>query len=114
RYSAGLVLDLIGGTNMKIDQEPYSLEFAQGLVREVWAVAKQINAPAFRSRVGRAVQDDHLPLNDAGIPTIDLIDFEYPYWHTSQDLAEKCSAASLEQVGRVITAWLSMPRRRGR
>jgi hypothetical protein len=114
RYAAGLVLDLIGGANLRIDQEQNSVNLAQGLVREVWGVAKQINAPAFRSRVGRAVLDDHLPLNDAGIPAIDLIDFEYPYWHTSQDLPDKCSAASLEQVGRVVTAWLTMPRRRGR
>jgi hypothetical protein len=114
RYAAGLVLDMVGDSDLAIDQEPNSLNFAPGLVREVWAVARQLNAKAFRPRVGRSVLDDHLPLNDGGIPAIDLIDFDYPYWHTSQDLPEKCSAESLEQVGRVVTAWLAQPRRRGR
>jgi glutaminyl-peptide cyclotransferase len=52
--------------------------------------------------------DDHLPLNQAGIKTIDLIDFDYPdqtnrYWHTHQDTPDHCSAESLEAVGTVIT-----------
>lgn len=110
RYVAGLVLDMVGDRNLTIDQEENSLNLAPGLVREVWAVARQVKAPAFRHRVGQAVLDDHLPLNNAGIPAIDLIDFDYPYWHTSQDLPERCSAASLEQVGRVVTAWLTLPR----
>jgi glutaminyl-peptide cyclotransferase len=114
RYSAGMVLDMVGDKNLNIDQEPHSLEFAPSLVREVWTVARGLKASAFRSRVGRAVLDDHLPLNNAGIPTIDLIDFDYPYWHTSQDLPENCSAASLEQVGKVVTAWLSLPRSKRR
>jgi glutaminyl-peptide cyclotransferase len=112
RYTAGIVLDMVGDKNLNIDQEPHSLEFAPSLVREVWTIARGLKASAFRSRVGRAVLDDHLPLNNAGIPTIDIIDFDYPHWHTSQDLPENCSAASLEQVGKVVTAWLSQPRKR--
>jgi glutaminyl-peptide cyclotransferase len=114
RYLAGLVLDMVGDRDLKIEQEENSMNLAAPLVREVWGVAKQIDAKAFRHRVGTAVLDDHLPLNNAGIPSIDLIDFDYPHWHTSQDLPEMCSAASLEQVGRVVTAWLAMPRRRVR
>jgi Zn-dependent M28 family amino/carboxypeptidase len=114
RYAAGIVLDMVGDRDLKIDQEQNSLTLAHGLVREIWTVARRLGATAFRDRVGSAVLDDHLPLNNAGIPTIDLIDFDYPYWHTSQDLPEKCSAASLEQVGRVVTTWLSQPRPRRR
>jgi hypothetical protein len=114
RYAFGFVLDMVGDKDLAIDQEEYSLNFAPGFVREVWAVARQVKATAFRSRVGQAVLDDHLPLNNAGIQTIDLIDFDYPHWHTSQDLPENCSAASLEQVGKVVTAWLGMPRPRRR
>jgi Zn-dependent M28 family amino/carboxypeptidase len=51
---------------------------------------------------GMAVLDDHVPLNKAGIPTIDLIDFEYPYWHTLEDTADKCSPASLQIIGDVV------------
>ncbi len=111
RYVAGIVLDMVGDRDLKIDQEENSVNLAPGLVRDVWAVAHRLKATAFRQRVGSAVLDDHLPLNNAGIPAIDIIDFDYPYWHTSQDLPEHCSAASLEQVGRVVTAWLAQPRR---
>jgi hypothetical protein len=116
RYAAGFVLDMVGDKDLAIDKEENSVNLAGGLVNEVWRVARQVNARAFRSRVGQSVLDDHLPLNNAGIPTIDLIDFDYPHWHTSQDLPENCSAASLEQVGKVIATWLAqpIPRRRGR
>jgi glutaminyl-peptide cyclotransferase len=114
RYAAGIVLDMVGDRDLKIEQEENSLNLAPGLVREVWSVARQLKASAFRQRVGTSVLDDHLPLNNAGIPAIDIIDFDYPHWHTSQDLPEHCSAASLEQVGRVVTAWLAQPRRKTR
>ncbi len=111
RYVAGIVLDMVGDRDLKIDQEENSVNLAPGLVREVWAVARRLNASAFRQRIGQAVLDDHLPLNNAGIPAIDIIDFDYPHWHTSRDTPENCSAASLEQVGRVVTAWLAQPKR---
>jgi glutaminyl-peptide cyclotransferase len=113
-YVAGVVLDMIGDKNLQIDQEPYSLDLAPRLVQEVWAVARRLKVPVFRNRVGRAVLDDHLPLNNAGIPAIDIIDFDYPHWHTAGDLPEQCSAESLDQVGRVVTAWLAQPRSRRR
>jgi hypothetical protein len=114
RYAAGIVLDMVGDRDLEIYQEQYSLNFAPGLVRDVWTVAKRLKATAFKQRVGMAVLDDHLALNNAGIPAIDVIDFDIPRrpksWHTSQDLPERCSAASLEQVGKVITAWLGQPK----
>jgi Zn-dependent M28 family amino/carboxypeptidase len=114
RYDAAMVLDMVGGRNLKINQEPYSLNFAPQLVQDVWSVARRLKAPAFRGQVGRAVLDDHLPLNNGGIPAIDIIDFEYPYWHTARDLPENCSEESLAQVGRVITAWLAQSRAKNR
>jgi glutaminyl-peptide cyclotransferase len=114
RYVAGIVLDMVAGKNLNINREPYSLDFAPRLLRDVWNVAHQLKAPAFKNRVGRAVMDDHLPLNQADIPTIDLIDFDYPFWHTAGDLPENCSGASMAQVGRVVTAWLTLPKPRAR
>jgi glutaminyl-peptide cyclotransferase len=113
-YVAGIVLDMVGGSTLQINQEPNSLNLAPNLVRDVWAVARQIGAKSFRLRVGREVLDDHLPLNNAGIPTIDIIDFEYPYWHKADDLPRNCSSKSLAEVGRVVTAWLAQPKRRAR
>jgi glutaminyl-peptide cyclotransferase len=114
KYAAGMVLDMVGGRNLSIKREPNSVLLAPKLVREVWTVAKQVDARSFHDDAGREVLDDHLPLNDAGIPTIDLIDFDYPFWHKADDIPENCSAESLAEVGRVITAWLAIPRRTGR
>jgi len=114
RYAAGLVLDMVGGSKLQINQEPNSLNLAANLVRDVWAVARQLDAKGFKFRVGREVLDDHLALNNAGIPTIDLIDLDYPYWHKADDLPKNCSADSLAEVGRVVTAWLAQPKRRTR
>jgi len=114
RYAAGIVLDMVGGRNLKINQEPNSLNLAPDLVREVWAVARALDARSFQFREGREVLDDHLPLNNAGIHAIDIIDFEYPFWHKADDLPENCSAESLAEVGRVVTGWLAQPRRRAR
>ncbi len=74
-------------------------------------MARQVDAKSFVNEIGREVRDDHLPLNEARIPTIDLIDFDYPFWHKADDLPENCSAESLAEVGRVLTAWLALPRR---
>ena len=111
-YSAAIVLDMVGDKDLAIDQEQHSLEFAPKLVRDVWSVAKGLKVTQFRVRVGRAVSDDHLPLYNGGIPAIDVIDFDYPHWHTAKDLPETCSGASLEAVGKVVTAWLNKPKPR--
>ncbi len=110
RYVAGLLLDMVGGTNLQIKQEPNSLNGAPEVVSEVWRVARALGVKSFVARRGREVRDDHLPLLRAGIPTIDLIDFDYPFWHKADDLPENCSAESLADVGRVITAWLALPK----
>jgi len=63
----------------------------------------------FPNVIGTPILDDHLSLNRAGIPTIDLIDFDYPYWHTLQDTPDKCSAESLGKVGKLLETWLTKP-----
>ncbi|MBX6316454.1 MAG: M28 family peptidase [Isosphaeraceae bacterium] len=113
RYVHGIVLDMVGGRDLAITQEPYSLKLHPRLVREIWDIAHRLKEPGFLDRkTWTEVSDDHLPLNAAGIPTIDLIDFDYPHWHKASDRPENCSAASLAQVGRVVTAWLVQPRKR--
>ena len=118
-YVAAIVLDMVGGKNLAIDQEPYSLDIAGNLVRDVWAVARALKVKEFRDQVGRAVYDDHLALQNAGIPAIDLIDFDpkgdaIRHWHTASDLPEHCSGASLAKVGKVVTGWLNKPKPRPR
>ena len=114
RYVAGFVLDMVGGKELDLPREPYSVRLAPDLVDQVWGVAAALGASAFREDLGREVLDDHLAMNDAGIPTIDIIDFNYPVWHKAADRPDQCSGASLAQVGRVLTAWLSRPKSAGR
>lgn len=110
RYVAGFVLDMVGGKDGEFPIEPASQTLAGALVRDVWGVAARLNSPVFSTNFGREVQDDHLPMNDVGIRTIDIIDFEYPQWHTADDLPEHCSGKTLAEVGRVVTAWLAQPK----
>ena len=114
-YEAGLVLDMVADKDLLITQEQYSLEYAPRVVRELWDVAEKLGERRFRKKVGPAVLDDHIPLNQAGIPTADVIDFDYPAWHTVDDVPERCSGESMAAVGRVVTAWLGLgpgPKRR--
>jgi glutaminyl-peptide cyclotransferase len=53
------------------------------------------------------ILDDHVPLNEiANIPTANIIDFDYPYWHTLQDTPDKCSPETLAIVGKTVLQWL--------
>jgi len=108
RYRQGLLLDMVGDANLVIRQEGNSVRMARYVVGDVWGAAKRLGVDEFDQKVmGPTVSDDHLPLNEtAKIPTADLIDFDYPYWHTEQDTPDKCSAASLEKVGKVTYEWL--------
>jgi hypothetical protein len=73
----------------------------------VWNIAAELKCDAFkREQGGTAVEDDHIALNRAGIPAIDVIDFDYPHWHRLTDTPDKCSAESMANVARVLMAWL--------
>lgn len=103
----GILLDMIGDKELQIKRERFSMKYAPDVVDLVWSTAHELGAGQFSDELQAWVTDDHLPLNDAGVKTIDLIDFAYPdstnsYWHTLQDTPDKCSAASLEAVGKVL------------
>jgi glutaminyl-peptide cyclotransferase len=103
----GIVIDMIGDAQLTIKKERYSLKYAPDVVERVWSTAAALNIEQFSPMVQGWVTDDHLPFNEVGIKTIDLIDFEYPdesnvYWHSTQDTPDKCSPESLEAVGMVL------------
>ncbi len=109
RYRWGVLLDMVGDANLQIYQERYSMNWpdTRPLVLDLWAAARRIGVDEFIDRRGQAVRDDHLKLrNIAKIPTCNIIDFDYPYWHTEGDTPDKCSAQSLAKVGRVVSEWL--------
>jgi len=97
-----IVVDLVGGKNLALHPEVQSMESAPNLVDRLWAGAKTVHAPAFQAGVRFQVYDDHIPFIREGIPAVDLIDLDYPEWHTSRDVPASCSATSLGQVGRVL------------
>ena len=53
-----------------------------------------------------SILDDHVPFIESGIPAVDIIDIEYPYWHTSQDTLDKISPNSLAVVGETLLQWI--------
>ena len=110
RYAGAVLLDLFAGKDPHFPIEQNSWFLAGGLVQEVWKIAAEQGVTAFQNRVGPQVQDDHLALNRAGIPAVDVIDFDYPHWHKLGDTPEQVSGASMEQVARVLTAWLQRAR----
>jgi hypothetical protein len=74
---------------------------------EIWDLAAELGYDQFYlPEVRWTITDDHVPFARRGWPAIDIIDFDYPYWHTTQDTADKVSAESLDRVGKVIEAYL--------
>jgi hypothetical protein len=106
KYVAAILLDMVGGKKVRFPAEQNSLFNANELVRDVWRIAAELKCRAFVDEMGLQVQDDHVALNKAGIPAIDIIDFSYPHWHKLSDVPENCSGDSLEQVARVLAVWL--------
>ncbi len=104
RYA--IVVDMIGDCDLEIPVEPYSRSVAPELMRLVWDSAKRLGVASFVERTGTAVYDDHVPLALAGLSVIDLIDLDYPYWHTVEDTPDKCCPESLTDVGRVVAEFI--------
>jgi len=95
---------MVGDRDLQIPLEQNSLHFAPQLMDVIWMTAEEISVTNFVRIPGEQISDDHMALNDVGIPTIDLIDFQYPHWHTHQDTPDKCTPESLEAVGKVLSA----------
>jgi hypothetical protein len=77
------------------------------MARDIFAAAEALNLRSSFTYLDREMIDDHSPLNAIGIPTIDVIDFDYPWWHTADDTLDKISAQSLQIVGSVALYYLS-------
>jgi len=104
--SWAVLLDMVGDRELRIPIERASQQSAPNIVDRVWNAAERVGATAFVREAGQSVMDDHVFLLRKGIPCIDVIDFDYPYWHTTADTPDKCSADSLRQVGRTVLAAL--------
>ena len=98
----GVIIDMVGDESFEIKQERNSMDRAPAVVAKLWEAAKRVQSKAFRERAGGQIMDDHIAFLDKQIPVILLIDFSYPYFHTTEDTPNKCSEDSLGQVGRAV------------
>lgn len=100
-----VIVDMIGDADQNIYIERNS---NPELVREIWDVAAELGyEQSFIPEPKYSMLDDHTPFLQAGIPAVDIIDFDYPYWHTTDDTVDKVSAESLEAVGRTLQEWIA-------
>ena len=107
RYRYGVLVDMIADKQLSIYYEKNSMGYAPELAKSIWGTAQRLRVTEFIPRTRHEIQDDHLALNDvAGIPTIDIIDFDYPHWHTRKDIPANCSGDSIAKVGHVLLEWL--------
>jgi acetylornithine deacetylase/succinyl-diaminopimelate desuccinylase-like protein len=100
-----ILFDMVGDRDLAIYTEGFSVERASNLTDLVLEAARSVGASHFHPDTRHHVIDDHIPLLDAGVPAVDLIDFDYAAWHTTHDLPDQVSAESLAEVARVA-AWL--------
>jgi glutaminyl-peptide cyclotransferase len=100
-----VLFDLVADKDLQLYQEGNSLVGAPEVVELVWGTAKELGYGGyFISSPRHTLIDDHLELQKAGIRAIDVVDFDYPAWHTTEDTIDKVSAASLQIVGDVAVA----------
>jgi Zn-dependent M28 family amino/carboxypeptidase len=103
----GVVWDMIGDASLGIYQEGHSVRRAPEIVSRVWQTAADLGySSVFVPRVGESITDDHVPLLDAGLRVIDVIDIEFAAHHTPFDTIDKVSERSLQVVGDVAVKLL--------
>jgi len=107
RPDSVIIVDMIGDKDLNIHYERNS-DF--DLQQEIWSIAKELGYEQFFiPEYKYSILDDHIPFIEKGITAIDIIDFDYEYWHTTEDTLDKISPESLEIVGRTIFHWLLVP-----
>ncbi len=104
RPQAVVIVDMIGDADLNIYREMNS---NPEITDEIWDTAKDLGyGDKFIDTAKHSILDDHTPFLEVGIPAVDIIDFDYPYYHTTQDTPDKVSAESLKAVGDTLLAWV--------
>ncbi len=102
--AAVIVVDMVGDHPQDFYYERNS---DKDLQQQIWAVAARLGySQQFIPQYKYDMTDDHTPFLQRGMKAIDIIDFDYPYWHTTQDTADKVFPDSLERIGRTLQTWL--------
>ena len=101
---SAIIIDMIGDRQLNIYSEGFSNKTLQV---DIWREAFELGfGEHFISENKYFLIDDHKPFIDKGIPSVLLIDFDYPYWHTTQDTLDKISSESLKMVGSTLLKWI--------
>ena len=100
RPKYAILLDMIGDSDLVLSKDVNSIAAAPDLWNRIRDLCVTLAIPV--SSYEMDIVDDHIPLIERGIPAIDLIDFDYPSWHTVSDTPDKCSAESLEKIGTLV------------
>jgi glutaminyl-peptide cyclotransferase len=104
QFRGGILFDMVGDRSLDVTLPADS---PPEIARDIFAAAEALKLRSYFTYLDREMTDDHSPLNATGIPTIDVIDFDYPWWHTADDTMDKLDAKSLRTVGAVALYYLS-------
>lgn len=104
---AVVIIDMVGDADLNIYKERNS---TPQLTSEIWKQAEVLGYDSyFIDQDGNRIIDDHVPFLMMDIPSVLIIDIDYPYWHTNEDTADKISAQSMKIVGETLYQWLLNP-----
>ena len=104
---AVIIIDMVGDRDLEIFKETYSMASGPDLLDRIYRVASRQKIHQFNEKSKHTIRDDHLPFIRLGIPSVVLIDFDYPYWHKLSDTLDKCSPESLGAVFSVVAGVLA-------
>lgn len=109
RLVALINVDMAGDRDLRLLDDEGSTPALRRLLR---TAAARVGQAGVVLREPGAIEDDHMPFIRAGLPAIDLIDFDYgphnSWWHTAQDTPDKLSATSLETTGRIVMEMIAL------
>jgi Zn-dependent M28 family amino/carboxypeptidase len=98
-----IIVDMVGDADLQLYYERNS---DPEISASIWETAAELDQEGFIPEPKHSILDDHIPFIRRGIRAVDIIDFDYPYWHTTEDTLDKISVDSLSQVGTTLRAWL--------
>jgi len=103
-YKGGIIWDMIGDRNLTIT---LPVDSPTALSQGIFTAASALQVRSHFTYSHGDIIDDHTPFNEIGVPTIDLIDFDYPPWHTAEDTLDKLSPESLQIIGQITLYFLA-------
>lgn len=109
QFQYGINLDMVGGANLQLPMEGWSIQKSPKLAFALWESASKLYPEVWLKARGPSVYDDHMPFIGIGKQYIDVIDIKYPQWHTIDDTPQNCSVQSLDFVGDAVLSFILHP-----